>query len=490
MKAPGHSPAVNLAFAKFRIAPRYVANFDSASSMVRALGRYLRGRDFPGAGIAPTSASLASGLNALPPRVRETLYTWGGWSEAVSPRKLNQVRAEVLSEWIVRSYPRRSYPAVMIGSSSGAAVHLGAALGIPWLPQTLLIPVRRPNIHPDEPRRDLEWAKNPARDLLSANPDLQLHHMHDPNQDRLMIQRMTYFRVKRLCLGETYERFLKETLPPGGIIFILECQRTWPTTRVGDRHFFQFGALGGATPEEFHQGSDRVEAYLSRYGSHRRRWEPPLPDGDRPEAEWGFEPTLRGDIERLAREQGYQIRRVVFKEPEHLSPLVADLYRWWYRQRRLPPNRLFVESFLVLEPWWTLKTGSCPFWMKFNMEPSADWLEEYLDRAEPYDEIFLTLFSHGVECVGLPPLERWRSLLRRGRKRGEFIGVDEEAFPRDFGIFIRYYIDLKKKIPARYPMPGPMAISQLDQFLKETKGRYPVEWIDQNQEPSRIAVGI
>ncbi len=142
----------------------------------------------------------------------------------------------------------------------------------------------------------MKWGMEHARELLDANPELQLHHMHDPNQDRLSIAGMTYFRMKRLRLGETYERFLKNSLPSGGTIFLVECQRTWPTTQVGERHIFQFGALGGATPEEFFHGSERVAEYLERYQSYRRQWDPPVPNGERPEAEWGFEPALRDDV--------------------------------------------------------------------------------------------------------------------------------------------------------------------------------------------------
>ncbi len=39
-----------------------------------------------------------------------------------------------------------------------------------------------------------------------------------------MIQRMTYFRVKRLWLGQAYESFIQQYLEPGGTIFIVDCQ--------------------------------------------------------------------------------------------------------------------------------------------------------------------------------------------------------------------------------------------------------------------------
>jgi hypothetical protein len=437
---------------------QYIANFDSEAAMLRALGNYLRGEDFPITGAMPPSIEpimkpLVAAVNALPKRVREEVYTWSGRSEAVPPEELDKVRAEEVSGWVVSHYPRRRYPAAMIGSSNGALVHLCAALGIPWLPQTFLIPVRR-KMDPDEPARELEWGRGAARSLLTVNPELELHHMFDPNQDRLMARRMAYFRVKRLQLGDTYERFLEENLSEGATLFVAECGLKWPTTRVEERHVFQFGALGGATPEEFLYGSERVEAYLAR---------------------WGFEPILREDVERFTRERGYRLRRISFEEPEDPSPLVANLYRQWHKECGLPADRLLVESFILMDPWWTLRTGSVPFWMVFNTEPDAEALECYLEGTKPYDYIHLMLFSHGVDSVGLAPIGRWRSVLQRAVKHGEFVGVDERRFPRDFAAFVRYHADLKK-VPTHYPMPRSLPLARLDEFLGRTSDRYPVRW--------------
>ncbi|MBB4917237.1 hypothetical protein FHS44_004345 [Streptosporangium saharense] len=60
-----------------------------------------------------------------------------------------------------------------------------------------------------------------------------------------------------------------------------------------------------------------------------------------------------------------------FTEPEDLSPVVADLYRDWYQRRDPPADRLLAECFLFLEPWWTLRSGSVPYWMVFNTDPPA-----------------------------------------------------------------------------------------------------------------------
>ncbi len=477
MQTPLFNPNLASLTAKLRIPPPYLAGFDSGSGFVRATSAYLRGEDFPGMGTQPPQLEpIATLITKLPRQVKEVIYTLGSAGEGIPPERLGDVSAEVVSKWIVNQYPQHQYPAVAIGSASGALVHLCAALGIPWLPQTFMIPVLHPEIHPDEPKKAMEWGREKAKPLLDANPDLELHHMYDPNQDRLTLRGIDYFRVKRLRLGETYKYFLESYLPRGGTIFIVECQRTWPTTQVSDRHIFQFGALGGATEADFFQGGDRVAEYLERYQSPRRQWDPPTPDGERPEAEWGFQPALREDIERFANERGYRIQRIIFKEPEHLSPFVAELYRWWYKKRGIISNRLLVESFIILEPMWALRTGSVPFWMKFNMQPSLDWIEHYLENTEPYDEIYMMLFSHGVDAVGLPSIERWREVFKKARKRGEFIGMVEDDFPRNFATLIRYYTDLKRVISARYPVPGALTLEQLDQFIEQTGDRFPVNW--------------
>jgi hypothetical protein len=458
-------------------APRYIADFDSSTGMLRATARFLHGKGFPMLGLspAPVLKLYAAAVNLLPERPREFVYSISGAKEGISARDLDRVNAEELSRWTISEYPRRTYPAVMIGSSNGAAVHLCAALGIPWLPQTVLIPVRRTGVAPDDMKADMEWGRTHAGSLLDRNPELQLHHMHDPNQDHLMIRYMTYFRVKRLRLGAAFERFITDSVEPGGTLFLLECEQRWPTARVGERHFFQPGAVGGLEPEEYLRGSERVADFLSRYGFDRRAWDPPRPDAERPEAEWGFEPALREDVERFARKNGYRVQRIIFPEPESLSPLVADLYRWWYEQRGIPANRLLIESFVVMEPWWALRTGSVPFWTKFGVESSADALERYLVASEPFEEIYGMLFSHGTESAGLAPIERWRALVRRARKQGGFIGVDEEKYPKDFAVFARYHTELQK-VSARYPIPEPLSLGRLDAFLEQAEDRYPVRW--------------
>ncbi|MXV61705.1 hypothetical protein GS429_06425 [Natronorubrum sp. JWXQ-INN-674] len=461
-----------------RSTPPAMPNFDSTTVFVRAAASYLRGEEFPALGmINPKLAPLGARLNYLPRRARTAIYTQGGANEGVSPDDLGDVDIERFREWVVEQYPTRGYPAVVVGSSNGAAVHLAAMLGVPWLPHTFLVPVRR-DMDPDAIREDVRWGREHARPFLEANPDISLHQMHDPNQDRLMVQKLAYFRTKSRTLGDAYEEFIETVLAPGGTIISLECEYDWPAIDLGDRHSFQVGGLGGLAPEEYYEGSETVAAFLARQNAGIREWDTPEPDGRIPEAEWGFDPALRDDIERLASERGYDMRRLAFDDPRDLSPFVADWYRERYAERDRPIERLLVQSFALVEPWWTMRTGSIPYWAAFNTQSDADCLEEYLENADPYDEIRATLFGHGVESAGLASTDRWRDVLSNARNGHGFVGVDTSEFPYDIETHVRYHRDLPNEIDDRQPHLPPLSIEAFDSRTAEMEEEYAIEWSD------------
>jgi len=213
-------------------------------------------------------------------------------------------------------------------------------------------------------------------------------------------------------------------------------------------------------------GSERVRQYLRRYGSEVEEWEAPDPDQGRPEAEWGFDLPLAHDIQRFAAEHGYRVKTISFEMPEDFSPVVADFYRQFNERRGIKGNRLLVESFVLVEPYWTMRTGSVPYWMFFNKQPSLKALKEFLGAREPFEDIYMTLFSHGVDSVGLATIQEWKEIFLRARRKGTFIGVDEEAFPRDFAVLPRFHDDLIKQIPSRYPLPSPVKPAEVEEFFR------------------------
>ncbi|WP_416672521.1 hypothetical protein [Egbenema bharatensis] len=309
--------------------------------------------------------------------------------------------------------------------------------------------------------------REPVQRLLRNNPDLAVYQLHDPNQDRLKVPRVIYFRLKRTRLGATYRQFLRENLEPGATLFVLDCQYQWLSTQVSDRHIFQFGGTGHLTPEEYFQDSPQIHEFLQRNGSSHQTWNPPAPDGWFSESEWGFDPALGEDIEAFAEESGFKVQRITFDHPQDLSPMVANLYRWWYQQRNLPSDRLFVESFVYLQPWWALRLGFVPFWTVFNDQTSATKLDRYLSGVKPYQEIYANLFSNGLKSLGLAPIEQWRSILDRAEQRGEFLGVNQQTYPGDLASFSSHYTALKQFEGKRYEIPAPLTLDQFNTFLAQ-----------------------
>lgn len=456
--------------------PDFIAAYDSATAMLTSLSNCLKGKDFKGTGTIPPSELLASAVDILPAAWKEKLYSASGPLDAVMPQQIKDIDVAAFDQWVTRNYPEKNYPAIAIGASNGAMVHLCAALGIPWLPQTFLIPVQKPRIHKDLPKRSMDWAFPYGEELLKNNPHIQLHHMTDPNQDRLHLDYITYFRVKKTRLDRIYEKFIREKLMPGGKILVIDCQYTWSTVRLSDRQVFQFGGSGGLKPDEYYTAGNRVIDFLRKEKSPYYTWDAPEPDSKSPEAEWGFASGLLKDVKAFASDNHFKVQHITFDDPHDPSPMVADLYREWYRQRGLPANQLLIECFALHEPYWTLKTGTVPYWMVFNTEDSANAVENYLQSAAPFDNIYMMLLSHGADSLGLVPIHRWKNMLNYAKKNGQFLGMVPGKYPRDFGVYMRYNKAIRKHIPSRYSTLAPMQMSFVRKFMDEHADKYKVRW--------------
>ncbi len=267
--------------------------------------------------------------------------------------------------------------------------------------------------------------------------------------DRQTLARFSYLRLKRTVLGPAYERFLLDHVTPGGVLYLVESGHKWPTTRLGERYVFQVGGVGGLEPRDYLEGGPRVSRFLSEQGAAVSRWEAPPPDGERPEAEWGFEPELAEDVVRFAERHGFRVVSIAFDHADDLSPAVAHLYRWWYRRLGWPADHLFVESFLLLDPYWVLRAGAVPYWVTFNSEQGVRRLCAYLDRTETYRRIEATLISNGTRTVDMAGPERWGPVFERAEDGGALAGVDERRFPTDLAVYARYRDTLRRTRPRR-----------------------------------------
>lgn len=472
-----------------------VADFDSASAMMRATSRALHFRDFPYLGAALSSAKYAPLVNFFPRQLRAWTYSVFGAMEATNEKTLNEMDCEEMAEAVTKHYPSAQYPIVAIGSSCGALTHIYGSGGIPWLPQTLLMAVHRPRKAAIRDGQldmtmEMKWGEKIAKRFLERNPDIQLHHMADANQDQLMVERMAYFRLKRRALGKHYSKFLMSNLCKGGTILIVDCKASWNVVKISDRHYFQPGAVGGLTADEYVTGTEQTAKFIASQTSifrkiwngvrgvpSRKDWNSPTPTGTGPEAEWGFEESLGVDVEKFAKKNGFHVQRLVCDYAEDLSPLVSDYYQQWYKSMNHIPKQLLVENFVMIEPYWSVRLGLVPFWGLFPVQRSAAALRRYMQSCEKrgikYTNGYLMLFCSGVDSVGFANIEDWRNSIAIPSK---LLGVDESKFPADFGYPAKFNKDIKNLTKTINPIPMPplMDYKHFLQFVQKNGGTYGV----------------
>ncbi len=138
-----------------------VASFDSASVLHAATAAALQGQPFRNLGGSTAAGLAVRAAGRLPWSVLRGIYTRIGASEGINPRRLADVNLAAVAESFAERYPKRRYPAILIGASNGALIHLAAAMQVPWLPDTVLVPVAHVG-DPDRPDEAMEFGRSVA----------------------------------------------------------------------------------------------------------------------------------------------------------------------------------------------------------------------------------------------------------------------------------------------------------------------------------------
>ena len=397
-----------------------VASFDSASVLHAATAAALEGQPLRNLGSSAVAGLAVRAAGKLPWAVLRGIYTRIGASEGINPRRLGDVDLNAVATSFAGRFPKRRYQAVLLGASNGALTHLAAAMQVPWLPDTVLIPVAHIG-DTDRPDEAMEFGRSVEPALLDRNADIVLHHMHDQLQDVLMAERMSYFRVKWRRLPEAYANFIEDHLAADGTVVLINDHSTWPVTRIGPRHVFQAGGRGGADPEE----------YLERPHT-------PAPNDEAVESEWGLDPDFRDHVRAWCEQRGHRFAEVRYDGPQAPATAVATVTRDWYRARGESGNRLVVPCFILGDPWQTVSAAAVPFWIHFAVQPALQALDAYLEDAEPYSDVHVFLFQHGTNSPGIARPAELAEVISRHDARAHFDGLDPERFPQDIGMLGRY----------------------------------------------------
>ena len=320
-----------------------VASFDSASALHAATVAALEGQPFPHLGSSSLAGRAVRAAGRLPWAMLRGIYSRIGASEGINPRQLGDVDLSAVAGAFAERYPKRRYPAVLLGSSNGALTHLAAAMQVPWLPDTVLVPVAYGG-DPDRPDQAMDFGRSVAPRLLERNPDVVLHHMHDQLQDVLMAQRISYFRVKWSRLPKAYAAFVTERLAPDGTVVVVRDHSSWPVTRTRATACLS-GRRSGWYP------SRRVSGTSARS----------VPNEEAAEAEWGLDPSFREDAQDWCAQRGYRYTEIDYDGPQAPAAAVATVMRDWYRARGESTSRLVLPCFILGDPWQTICAAAVPF---------------------------------------------------------------------------------------------------------------------------------
>jgi hypothetical protein len=293
-----------------------VASFDSASVLHAATAAALEGQPFRNLGSSALAGLAVRAAGRLPWSVLRGVYTRIGASEGINPRRLGDVDLAGVAASFAKRYPKRRYPAILLGASNGALMHLAAAMQVPWLPGTVLVPVGHVG-DTDRPDEAMEFGRSVAPALLDRNPDVVLHRMHDQLQDVLMAERMSYLRVNWRRLPDAYANFVDNQLAVDGTVVLVNDRSSWPVTRIGPRHVFQAGGRGGTPPEGF----------LARPHT-------PRSDDEAAESEWGLDPDFAEDVRAWCGRRGYHYAEMSYDGPQAPAAAVATVMRDWVSRSR------------------------------------------------------------------------------------------------------------------------------------------------------------
>lgn len=400
-------------------------------------------------------------LNAGPVGMARAAARWEVGRSAHPPELAKRLRIEDLVAQRLHDYAdlNKTFPVVVAGSAlGGAAAHLAAALGGPFLPQPFVMNFKGGAVR-DDVAVHFSNSRALGEAIIEANDEIVVIGHFDPVHDGWLTGVVNHVRVKLLRTPAAYRQFLRSRLQPGGAIVYLDCRATWPQFRVGERHVYQVGGWGGIDAETFLEGAPSIDAFLEARGSpHRGGWRLPDLKVERgPESEWGSEPELAEDLERFARREGFRFLRISMDEPHDFTRLTFHAYERLSASCGIEPQGVFIEMFTQYDPVSVLRSGLLPLWLVFNTGDSLAVLKDMRSHFPEGRPVFFSALVTLSRTPDMVPWDAWEDALE-GLDWCS-IGARPARYPEDLVALWRWQEPLKawvRQHPAAYPAHLPV----------------------------------
>jgi hypothetical protein len=313
------------------------------------------------------------------------------------------VDADAVGRWLTGQLPDGPYHGLVIGSPHGAALHLAAMLGVPWLPAgfelaTPDVAVREQSVGSTaaDNTAAAEAGERAAQAVLTANPDVAVRQVYDPVWRMWSSPAAAYSVVRWQRVPDAYRELIAERLQPGAPIIVTRDVGRWQTVAGSPGYTFQLGSrASGLTPDD----------YLDRRGAGVLRDQPADSDGER-----SVDRGLVEDLRRFAAAHGHPVRQVLYRHPDVLSGAVADLCRDWLRAGDRTGNRLIVECGRLLDPWHVLRAGLVPYWCEHPLRSAVRAVSWWLAGSEPFTAVEVLPEPPGVALPTTAPLAEWEAV--------------------------------------------------------------------------------
>ncbi|HEX5598781.1 MAG TPA: hypothetical protein VFX61_22585 [Micromonosporaceae bacterium] len=402
------------------------------------------------------NAVVLSRFRGTPESVRRAAATRAAVRAAIPAEQTGEIDVERIARWMVGHYPSRWYPAIVIGSPHGGAVHLATALGVPWLPAGFEVAVQWPNGAVDDPAAALAYGGDVVAPLLAANPGVGVRQVHDPVGRGLLAGSTVTLVVRWRRLPDAYRRFLDARLAPGAPVILLRDARTWPVLDPGAKHSFQVGGpASGLEPADYLPHSQPIRQVLRCVGGDQERWAPPAARCPQAHAEQGVEPGFEIGLREWSRGAGSSLHRVLFPESEALSSAAADIYRQWLQVEGKAANRCVVECGRLIDPWQVLRAGLVPYWCEKATDRSVAGAEWWLAGSVPFDSVDVLPEPPGLQSPRLARLPQWLAVAAFGRRRGAVDRTAARGYPVT-PVSTRHATEVLRSHPDDLPVPRPL----------------------------------
>ncbi|WP_306213089.1 hypothetical protein [Actinoplanes sp. RD1] len=347
---------------------------------------------------------LLSRRPALEPGNRRAALAAEAVADALPADAAGRLDAEAVAAWITGRYPEPVYPAAVLGSPHGSAVHLAAALGAPWLPSGFTVSVPYPGGAPEDAETACAAGAEVAGRILAANPGVSVRQVHDPVLTGPLCGSTLTLHVRWQRVPAAYRAFLTGRLAPDGRALLLRDLRSWPAAEPVPGHTFQAGSpVGGWSPDDYTESNRGFVRLLTALGA--RRWRTPR----HALAVRYAEPAGDPGLDNALRAAGIPSHRVLYPRPAALSAFVADLYREWLATTGAGTHCV-VGSAGLLDPGAVLAAGAVPYWCETAARPAVEAAEAWIAGSLPFGTVSVLPQPPGVGCEAYAAAATWRSV--------------------------------------------------------------------------------